>query len=522
MNEPDGAPGVVDDHQTGDLPGLHDLERLRGQILRSDHLGFAAGRLPGCEVLDRIASQVQSPQVAVGDDAQELSFAIDDRRHALALLRHLHDHPAQWCRVAHDRDRITGQHEVGHLEQGAPAEGSARVQRSIILRPEPAKLQQRQGEGVPGRQGRRRAGRRRQVHRAGLLRHAHVQDHLALTGEGGAWIAREEHDRHAEPLEERQDREYLVRLPRVRERDHHVAPGHHAEIAVNALGRMQEVRGGSGRREGRRDLASDQPRLAHAGDDHATGAAAEQRHRALETLVELRDETQDGVGLETEHPLGDLPHVGRALGAHGRTADSMACSCGRSRGRSSMRSMFGPSESGRPSGNVRSGSSCISMKSASIPNATAARASAGTYWRSPPDRSPAPPGSCTEWVASKTTGKPKARMMARPRMSTTRLWYPKEAPRSVRRIARLPTERTLSTMFFMSPGATNWPFLTFTGLPVFAAARMRSVWRHRKAGICSTSSTSAAGATSDTWWTSESTGRSSVSRTLRRIRNPSW
>ncbi len=41
-----------------------------------------------------------------------------------------------------------------------------------------------------------------------------------------------------------------------------------------------------------------------------------------------------------------------------------------------MRSMLGPSESGRPSGSVRSGSSCISMKSASTPKATAARASA--------------------------------------------------------------------------------------------------------------------------------------------------
>src|SRR4029453_85261 len=99
------------------------------------------------------------------------------------------------------------------------------------------------------------------------------------------------------------------RLPGVREHDHHVAPGHHAEIAVNSLGWVQEVRGGSGRREGRRDLASDQPGLAHAGDDHATGAAAEQRHRALETLVELRDDTQDGIGLETEHALGDLPYV---------------------------------------------------------------------------------------------------------------------------------------------------------------------------------------------------------------------
>src|SRR5205807_296056 len=56
----------------------------------------------------------------------------------------------------------------------------------------------------------------------------------------------------------------------------------------------------------------------------------------------------------------------------------------------------------------------------------------------------------------------------------------------------LPFDRILSTTFFMSPGATNWPFLTLTGLPVAAAARSRSVWRHRNAGIWSTSSTSAA------------------------------
>jgi len=45
-------------------------------------------------------------------------------------------------------------------------------------------------------------------------------------------------------------------------------------------------------------------------------------------------------------------------------------------------------DSGRPSASVRSGSSCISMKSASTPNATAARASAGTYLRSRPSDLP--------------------------------------------------------------------------------------------------------------------------------------
>jgi hypothetical protein len=50
----------------------------------------------------------------------------------------------------------------------------------------------------------------------------------------------------------------------------------------------------------------------------------------------------------------------------------------------------------------------------------------------------------------------------------------------------------LSITFFMSCGARNWPFLMFTGLPDCAAAWMKSVWRHRNAGVCSTSTTLAA------------------------------
>ena len=41
-------------------------------------------------------------------------------------------------------------------------------------------------------------------------------------------------------------------------------------------------------------------------------------------------------------------------------------------------------------------------------------------------------------------------------------------------------------------GGIHCPFLTFTGLPVRPAATSRSVCRQRKAGICSTSTTSAA------------------------------
>jgi hypothetical protein len=60
--------------------------------------------------------------------------------------------------------------------------------------------------------------------------------------------------------------------------------------------------------------------------------------------------------------------------------------------------MFGPSEG------AVSGASWVSMKTAAIPSETAARAITGANSRWPPEDLPWPPGCCTEWVASITTG----------------------------------------------------------------------------------------------------------------------
>ena len=78
----------------------------------------------------------------------------------------------------------------------------------------------------------------------------------------------------------------------------------------------------------------------------------------------------------------------------------------------------------------------------------------------------------------------------------------------------------LSTTFFMSPGARNWPFLMFTGRPALAAAWMKSVCRHRNAGVCSTSTIAATCGTSSISWTSVSTGTPMVRFTSARISSP--
>jgi hypothetical protein len=81
----------------------------------------------------------------------------------------------------------------------------------------------------------------------------------------------------------------------------------------------------------------------------------------------------------------------------------------------------------------------------------------------------------------------------------------------------LPAPVTFRATFAMSQGARNWPFLTLTARPVRAAATRRSVCRHRKAGIWSTSTTSATGAHWSFSCTSVRTGRPSVSLTSAKI-----
>ena len=74
-----------------------------------------------------------------------------------------------------------------------------------------------------------------------------------------------------------------------------------------------------------------------------------------------------------------------------------------------------------PSDRACAGSGCVSMNTPATPTAMAARASTGTNSRWPPLDVPWPPGSCTLCVASNTTGAFVSRMMARLRMSDTRL-----------------------------------------------------------------------------------------------------
>ena len=68
----------------------------------------------------------------------------------------------------------------------------------------------------------------------------------------------------------------FVGLAGIRQRQHHVGVGDHAEVAVAGFARVHVEGRRAGRGQGRGDLARDVAGLAHAGADHAAAAGQHQ------------------------------------------------------------------------------------------------------------------------------------------------------------------------------------------------------------------------------------------------------
>ena len=86
--------------------------------------------------------------------------------------------------------------------------------------------------------------------------------------------------------ERRQNANDLFGLAAERENKGHIVGMNAAQVAVNRFRRMQKVAPRARRGKRRGDLLADQPRLAHAADDHAAAAALQQCHRMAELFAQ--------------------------------------------------------------------------------------------------------------------------------------------------------------------------------------------------------------------------------------------
>ena len=105
---------------------------------------------------------------------------------------------------------------------------------------------------------------------------------------GAIGMRRRDHQRDPVMAAVMEDVVQLARFARPGDRQHDIACGNHAKVAVARLTRMQIQRRGSRRTHGGRDLARDMPALAHAGDDDASRGAGDGLDRPFQRLAEIR------------------------------------------------------------------------------------------------------------------------------------------------------------------------------------------------------------------------------------------
>src|SRR5262249_56096405 len=149
-------------------------------------------------------------------------------------------------------------------------------------------------------------------------------------------------------LGEGEEAEDLPGLGAVRRGDGHLTGREHAQIAVTALAAVQEERRGPSARQRRRDLASHDAGLAHAGDDDLAAARQQDVEGAIERRPETLAHRGDAGPLDVEHATGPTLALGDQGATSVRTTRAMAASSRSNAGRSSRRTLCAPSDRARP------------------------------------------------------------------------------------------------------------------------------------------------------------------------------
>ena len=212
----------------------------------------------------------ESAQVAGGQHAFDAAAPVDDDGNAAAFRNH-DDCLPHGVALFEDRQVLT-EHDLFDPDDQLAPEGAARMNPGEVLALEPLLLQQRHRQRVAEHERRRRARRRREIVRTGLLAHAGVERHVAVSAKRRRRVPGDGDGSYTEALQMCQKRQELVRFAALGDQNGDVVTADDPEVAVDAVDRMEEVRGGAGGRQRRGDLSADQPGLADAGDDHAAAS----------------------------------------------------------------------------------------------------------------------------------------------------------------------------------------------------------------------------------------------------------
>src|SRR5438046_7456555 len=176
------------------------------------------------------------------------------------------------------------------MDEQLPAESAAGMGASEILLIETASVEQSDRQSVAERERGGGARRRRKIQRAGFLRDARVKVDIGFPGKRRVGIAGQRDQLRALAFYPGDDREQLIRLAGIRERQNDVIARDHAQIAVSRLGGVDEKSRRPRARQPGCDVSGDVPRLADAAHLAAPAAPQARTDRTQDPLAGSRYE----------------------------------------------------------------------------------------------------------------------------------------------------------------------------------------------------------------------------------------
>ena len=299
----DHATLAVDHQQRVDLVRFHQLRGFGRERIRVD-----GDRAAGHEFLDAGFAHIgggvgkRAAQVAVGVQPHQPAVGVDYRGHAQAFAAHFQQRVAQAGIRTDAWNVVAGMHHIRDVQQQPAAERAGRMRTREVLGSEAAGFEQCDRERIAHRQRSGGAGCRRQRQRAGFGGHADVQMQVGFAGHGRLRSAGHRDHQVALALEHRQQGQDFVGFAGIRQREHHVAVGDHAQIAVTGFARMHVKGRSAGGGEGRGDLARDVAGFAHADADHASLAGQQGAADGAELPVQSRCDRREAVAFDLEYP----------------------------------------------------------------------------------------------------------------------------------------------------------------------------------------------------------------------------
>ena len=197
------------------------------------------------------------------------------------------------------RHGVAGVHQVFYAKKFV-AQAPSGMESGEIVGLEAATFEKGNCEGIAEGHSDGGAGSWSEVKGAGFFFDADVENNVAGASQSGFGIAGESDDAHLQTLQGLEEIQDFLGFTTVADGEQRVTASEHSQVAMERFGGMKEKGRRAGAGESGRNLAGNQARFAHTGDDDAAFAGEKKIDGAIERGVEPSEEVVKGLRFDLQ------------------------------------------------------------------------------------------------------------------------------------------------------------------------------------------------------------------------------